>query len=188
MSIELIQTMQWTQLCWEMSFKKIVDIDLVLPQIGGTYPIKIEDNEDFAKEGQAFILWQPPHSELNGWYNKRPSEILKSYVLDGTIRTMSPNGLEFDFEISDRIGLIDFFDVVDLDDNSPLSYVRQPNGTALIQWSDAHHIVKAKVGNYWYLSGHECETSLEIIFSYMEIEYVFIILLLYITPHGMRRR
>jgi hypothetical protein len=167
MSIELIQTMQWTQLCWEISFESIIELDNVLPKIGKVYPIKIEENEDFAKEGKAFLLWQPPHSELNGWYDKRPSEILKSYVLDGLIKNTSTNGLEFDFEVKDRIRLIDFFSVVNLDEKSPLSRIGQQNGTSLIQWSDADHLLKAKVGDYWYLSGHECQTSLEVIFSYV---------------------
>jgi hypothetical protein len=91
MSIELIQTAQWTQLCWEMSWENIIEIETILPKIGETYSIKIEENEDFAKEGKAFLLWMPPHSELNGWYDKRPSEILKSYVLEGVIKNQSSN-------------------------------------------------------------------------------------------------
>ena len=168
MSIELIQTMQWTNLCWEDSFESIIELDTILPRIGEVYPIKLEENEDFAKEGKAFLLWQPPHSELNGWHDKRPSEILKSYVLDGVIKNASPNGLEFDFEVNDRIGLIDFFSVASLDEVSPLSRIGgQPNGTSSIQWSEASYLLKAKVGDYWYLSGHECQTSLEVIFSYV---------------------
>jgi hypothetical protein len=165
MSIELIQTMQWTQLCWETSFENTIDLDLVLPKLGTVYPIKIQRNENFTKKGKVFILWQPPHSELNGWHDKRPSEILKSYVLDGSISNPSPSGLEFDFEIIDRIGLFDFFSVVDLDEKSPLTYIGQPNGTFLIKWSNAHNPLKAKVGDYWYLSGSESEASLELIFS-----------------------
>jgi hypothetical protein len=167
MSIELIQTMQWTKLCWEDSWESIIDLDRILPQVGKVYPVKIETNEDFAKEGKAFILWQPPHSELNGWHEKRPSEILKSYVLDGLIKNISPNGLEFNFKVNNRIGLIYFFSVVDLENKSPLLYIGKQNGTSLIQWSDASYLLKAKVGDYWYLSGHECETSLELIFSYV---------------------
>jgi hypothetical protein len=159
--------MQWTQLCWESSFEKIVDLDLLLPQMGKVYPIKIERNEDFAKEGKAFILWQPPHSELNGWWDKRPSEILKSYVLDGLIKNASSNGLKFDFEVNNRIGLIDFFVAGDLDNKSPLSYVGGLDRTCSINWSSARYLLKAKVGDYWYLSGREYETSLELIFSYV---------------------
>jgi hypothetical protein len=53
MDLELIRTMQWTQLFWETSFENIIDLDFVLPQIGKVYPIKIQRNEDFAKEGSA---------------------------------------------------------------------------------------------------------------------------------------
>jgi hypothetical protein len=169
MSIELIQTMQWTKLCWEVSFESILELDNVLPKIGEVYPIKIREySEDYlVKEGKAFVLWQPPHSELNGWYDKRPSEILKSYVLDGLIKNIGSNRLEFDFEINDRIRLIDFFGTVDLDETSPLSRIGLENGTSFIQWSDARDLLKAKVGDYWYFSGNECETSLELIFSYI---------------------
>ncbi len=168
MSIELIQTMQWAKLCWEISFESILEIDNVLPKIGEVYPIKIQGNEDYlVKEGKAFVLWQPPHSELNGWYDKRPSEILKSYVLDGLIKNIDSNRLEFDFEIKDRMMLTDFFGTVDLDEASPLSRIGLGYGTSLIQWSDARNLLKSKVGDYWYLSGTECETSLELIFSYV---------------------
>ncbi len=167
MSIELIQTMQWTQLCWEVSFKSIIDLENILPKIGYTYPIKIDENEDFAKEGKTFLLWQPPHSELNGWYDKRPSEILKSYVLDGLIKNKRANGLEFDFEVNDRIRLIDLCSVVNLDKESPLSYSRSQNGITAIHLSNAYHILKAKVGDYWYLHCRDSNTLLDIIFSYI---------------------
>lgn len=76
-AIQILQTMQWSKLCWE----EVIKLDSLLPKVGKTYPIKLDENEDYAEEGKAYILWLPPHSELNGWWDKRPSKILKSYVL-----------------------------------------------------------------------------------------------------------
>ncbi len=166
MSIELLQTMEWSKLCWDKSFEKLIELDILLPKIGNQYPIKLERNEDFSKEGQAFILWKPPHSELNGWYEKRPSEILRSYVVEGILKNSSSNGLSFDFEVIRCIRLIECFSRAKEESKSPLSRVGQPDGSSRIQWQDAHSVTKSRVGGYLYLSGSECETSLEVILSY----------------------
>jgi len=166
MSIELLQTMEWSKLCWDQSFKEIMPLDLVLPKTGEIYSVKFEKNEDFVREGSAFILWQPPHSELNGWDDKRPSEILKSYVLKGFLKPIDETGLAFDFEVLSRIKLVDCFSLVDEEDKSPLSYVGQPEGPPRIQWQDTRKVFMAKILDYIYLSGSECETSLEVILSY----------------------
>jgi hypothetical protein len=166
MSIELLQTMQWSQLCWDRSFDKFIELDIILPKIGAVYPVKLQRNESFSKEGNAFILWKPPHSELNGWDDKRPTEILKSYVLEGIIKNSSASGLDFDFEVVNRFRFQDLFSKVTEDEKSPLSEIGQPDGSSLIQWQDARGVLKAKIDDFWYLSGSECETSLEVIFSY----------------------
>ena len=162
MSIELLQTMEWSKLCWELSFEKIIDLDSLLPAIGETYSVKFARNEDFVKEGRSFLLWQPPHSELNGWY-ERPSEILRSYVLEGTLKHADSGGLAFEFEVIARTRLVDFFSRANEQEKSPLSYIGQADGSSLLQWQNAHGVVKSKVGDYLYLSGSECETSLDAI-------------------------
>ncbi len=166
MSIELLQTMEWSRLCWDQSFEKVIDLGSILPKAGTTYHVRFARNEDFAKEGHAFLLWQPPHSELNGWHDKRPSEILRSYVLEGCLRHVSPDGLAFDFEVFDFTALVNFFSRLDEDEQSPLSYIGQANGASVLQWQDAHGIKKSNVGRYLYLSGSECETSLDAILSF----------------------
>ena len=158
--------MEWSQLCWDQSFEKIMQLDLILPKVGDTYPVKFESNENFVRGGSAFILWQPPHSELNGWYDKRPTEILKSYVLRGLLKPTNERGLAFDFKVLSRIKLVDYFNLVKEGDMSPLSYVGQIKGPPKIQWQGARKILMAKVGDYTYLSGYECETSLEAILAY----------------------
>ncbi len=166
MSIELLQTMEWSKLCWDQSFEKLIGLDILLPKIGKQYPVKLERNEDFSKEGQAFILWQPPHSELNGWYDKRPSEILRSYVVEGNLKNPSSNGLSFDFEVIRCLRLVECFSRAKEEKRSPLSSVGQPDGSSRIQWQDARSVTKSRIGGYLYLSGSECETSLEVILSY----------------------
>ncbi|WP_185234715.1 hypothetical protein [Teredinibacter franksiae] len=166
MSIELLQTMEWSKLCWDQSFEEIMPLDLVLPKTGEIYSVKFEENEDFVTEGSAFILWQPPHSELNGWDDKRPSEILKSYVLKGFLKPIDEARLAFDFEVLSRIKLVDCFSLVDEEDKSPLSYVGQPEGPPRMQWQNTRKVFMAKIGDYIYLSGSECETSLEVILSH----------------------
>ncbi|PCJ16186.1 MAG: hypothetical protein COB04_11600 [Gammaproteobacteria bacterium] len=166
MSIELLQTMEWSRLCWDQSFEKLMELDSILPKVGETYSVKFENNEDFVQEGHARILWQPPHSELNGWSDKRPTEILKSYVIEGKLKNSSESGLAFDLEVLNRIKLVDYFNRIDEEKRSPLSYVGQSDGTSKIQWQDARRILKAKVGDYIYLSGSDNETRLEVILSY----------------------
>lgn len=65
-----------------------------------------------------------------------------------------------------KCSLLDLFGKVDEEEKSPLSEIGQPDGSSLIQWQDARGALKAKIGDFWYLSGSECETSLEVIFSY----------------------
>ncbi|MES2820893.1 MAG: hypothetical protein V4812_18115 [Pseudomonadota bacterium] len=166
MSIELLQTMEWSKLCWDLSFEKLIELDLILPKAGNTYSVRFSKNEDYAKEGQAFLLWQPPHLELNGWNDKRPSEILRSYVLEGVLRNTSHDDLIFDFDVISRTKLVNYFSKVNETKASPLSYIGQPNGSSILQWRDARGLIKSNIGQYLYLSGSECETSLDAILSY----------------------
>jgi len=134
--------------------------------MGKTYPVKLARSEDSAKEGRSFLLWQPPHSELNGWYDKRPSEILRSYVLEGNLRHVGAGGLAFEFEVIARTNLVDFFSRANEQRHPPLSYIGQSDGSSVLQWQDAYGVIKSKVGDYLYLSGSECETSLDAILSF----------------------
>jgi hypothetical protein len=166
MSIELLQTMEWSRLCWDQSFEKVIDIERILPKKGEIYPVNLTENEDYAKEGCVYFLWQPPHSELNGWGDKRPSEILRSYVLKGNLKHSETHGVQFDFQVLNRIELLEVFDQVDEDQNSPLSYIGKSAGESTLQWNDARGIIKYSVGKFIFLSGTECESSLEAILSY----------------------
>ncbi|SFZ70772.1 hypothetical protein [Chitinimonas taiwanensis] len=166
MSIELLQTMEWSKLCWDLSFEELIELDLILPKVGSTYTVKLSTNEDHAKEGRAFLLWQPPHSELNGWRDGRPSEILKSHVIEGVFRNAIHGNSVFDFDVIFCTKLVDYFSKVSEEKASPLSYIGQPEGASVFQWRDARSLVKSNIGKYLYLSGSECETSLDAILSY----------------------
>ena len=83
--MQLFQSVEWSRICWDESWSDKISISDILPKEGSHYEIKLLKNEDYAKEGQASFLWRPPHSELNGWDDKRPSEILNSYILTGVL-------------------------------------------------------------------------------------------------------
>lgn len=172
MAIKLLQTMQWSKLYWDKSWQDIIELESLLPKIGQKYPIKLDDNEDYAEEGKAYILWLPPHSELNGWYDTRPSEILKAYVLEGTLSNSSSNYEKreyfFDFAVVNHARLISYFSNIPENGISPLPSVGQGDGSSRIQWQDAESLQKYQLGKYLYLSGVEGETRLELILSYEE--------------------
>lgn len=163
--INLFQSMIWAKLRWDLSFAKKVKLSELLPQINHSYPIALEWNEDYAEEGKAFFLWLPPHSELNGWFDKRPSEILKSYVLEGTLTDSSLDNCQFNFYLEKITPLTEMFDRVEEVNKSPLPLSGRTNGITCIVWEQSRSLLKAKVGSYLYLAGFECETILEAIFS-----------------------
>ena len=171
-SIQLLQTMQWSKLCWNESWEEVIQLDSLLPIVGQTYRIKIDENEDYAEEGQAYILWLPPHSELNGWYDKRPSEILKSYVLEGTLSNAVSDDEKreylFDFQVISRRMLVDYFASIHDIQNVYVPYVLKYKGNLAAAWENAQALSKFKVGDYLYLHGVESESSLEAIFSFKE--------------------
>lgn len=169
-SIQLLQTMQWSKLCWDESWEDVIELDSLLPKVGKTYPIKLEENEDYAEEGKAYILWLPPHSELNGWYEKRPSEILKSYVLEGTLSNAVSNYEKreyfFDFQVMRRIRLIDYFVKLHEIQSVYVPYFLQYKGNLESAWENVQDLEKYKVRDYLYLYGVDSGSSLEAIFSF----------------------
>jgi len=83
--IEVLDTVVWSKLKWEESCETTVDINTLLPQVGERYFLPLHFNQQNPKNGKATIVWKPPHSELNGWDDKRPSDMLKSYVVEGVV-------------------------------------------------------------------------------------------------------
>jgi hypothetical protein len=163
--IYLFQSMSWAKLCWYLSWAEKVELNQLLPQSNRSYPIELEWEENYAKEGKALFLWLPPHSELNGWFEKRPSEILKSYVLKGILTNPSLNNRKFDFYLEKLTLLTEIFSEAEEIYKSPFPLLSLYDGSSCILWERSHQLFKAQVGSYLYLAGFEHETTLEAIFS-----------------------
>ncbi|MFM2479708.1 hypothetical protein [Celerinatantimonas sp. MCCC 1A17872] len=158
----LVQSMHWANLCWESSNKSIIELDEILPKIGQSYKIKLSQEEDYVGVGSVLILWKPPHSEQNMWDDLRPSEIRRSYVLNGDICNVSTDKMTFDFHLNEKIPLVEFFSRQEEVLSSPLPYVGPIHR---LKWQDAHHVCHYHFDNYYYISGVECESFLEVILS-----------------------
>ena len=39
MTIKLLQTMQWSKLCWDKSWEYTIELEDLLPEVGKKYPI-----------------------------------------------------------------------------------------------------------------------------------------------------
>lgn len=179
MSIKILQTMKWSKLCWDQSFAKIIELDTMLPKVDQNYPIVLDRHEDFAEEGRAFILWQPPHSELNGWWDKRPSEMLKSYVVEGELTNRRENWeareLTFDFRVISLQKLVVSFpsgiEPDSLSNQSPLPYLGQVAVSSWLGWKSTWQIDsswrfdKYELDGYIYLISSGSEYMSEVILS-----------------------
>jgi len=162
--IKLLQTIEWSKTCWDESWREKVVVEDILPKVGGEYEITLDNSEKYTEEGKVYSLWKPPHSELNGWYDKRPSEILKSYVIEGILRKDNKNEHKFYFTVEKFTLLTSFFQGAEDTCNSPLPIRGLDNGTTSILWENAKQIVKTNIGSYIYIAAQECETQLEAIF------------------------
>jgi len=99
MTIEIIVTVQWSKFNWDMSFENVVALESLLPLEGRVYDLPFSENQRPLVDGKAYIIWRPPHSELNGWWDKRPTEILKSYVVEGEVETDAEQNKQFKFTV-----------------------------------------------------------------------------------------
>ena len=85
--IELLCSANWSRLNWDRSWEPIIDLIDILPHVGEKYFIHLEDSEaEQTQNGTYFLLWLPPHSELNGLCD-RPQEILNAHVIQAKITT-----------------------------------------------------------------------------------------------------
>lgn len=83
--IELLTSANWSRTNWDLSWEPIIKLDEILPKVGERYQISLQDSEaKNTKNGQYYLLWLPPHSELNTLYD-RPTEVLKSYVIEAEL-------------------------------------------------------------------------------------------------------
>lgn len=83
--IELLASANWSRTNWNLSWESIIKLDELLPRVGEKYQISLQDSEaQHTKNGRYYLLWFPPHSELNTLYD-RPTEVLKSYVIEAEL-------------------------------------------------------------------------------------------------------
>lgn len=83
--IKLLASISWTQNQWDLSFEEVIDLNKILPCIDAKYESYLKDNESQdVKSGKHYILWLPPHSELNG-LSLRPKEILKAHIMEADV-------------------------------------------------------------------------------------------------------
>ncbi len=165
--------MQWSKLCWEKSFQKRIILNDIVPKVGRTYPVSLTWNEDHVSSGKANFLWTPPHSELNGW-EERPSEIEKSFVLSGELKAINSVENQYEFTILDVKLLLDVVEEQEICDRFKLPSCGLPDGNSYIIWDRARIDGAAKIGNFVYISGTECETALEAIIEINNANYYLV--------------
>jgi hypothetical protein len=151
----LFQTMQWSKLNWDLSWEKRIDLHQVLPKPFHTYDINLDPLLEHGKLGPVSFLWQPPHSELNTWFD-RPSEIFKSFVIEGTLEKARNENGDFSFNCHSVISLPNLFQ------SSIASYKLD---FARSDWSNVNTSYKKRIGPYLYLNGTGSDLGLESIFE-----------------------
>ena len=164
MKIELLQTVEWSKLYRDQGFDKTFDIVQVLPEVGKEYCIEISANENYAREGLAYILWRPPYTEFNG-YSVRPSDVKKSFVIEGNIKSINRKNSIYAFEVTGHRKLLNLIRSAKETNVSPLSYYTDTNSNKKLEWSDAGGLWKCSIEEYIFLGGSSNEISLEAIFS-----------------------
>ena len=160
MFIKVIDTVEWSRFNWDRSWEKSIDLDMLLPQTGIKYEIPVCFNQAPIENGTAYVIWKPPHSDLNGWSDKRPSEILKSYVIKGEVKTLARNPERVDFIVTAREKLTDAFE--NLAETQDVLFHNSPHA---LGWHKVGQLKHARVGGYIYISGGDGETWLEAILS-----------------------
>jgi len=160
-TVNVIESIQWSRLNWELSWQRTVELEKLLPSIGGVYvPTFDSYYQNRIVDGETHIIWKPPHSELNGWADKRPAEILKSFLVKGLIETHSNDSEKLKLTVLHLEKLTDFFDNVN--ESAVTSERYTPSA---LNWQNADRLEKAQIGKFIYLHGAYDETWLELILS-----------------------
>ena len=83
--IEVLVSANWSKTNWDLSWQSVIEISELLPKVGESYEITLQDSEaDYTQNGIHSLLWLPPHSELNG-LDDRPTEVLKAHVVEAEL-------------------------------------------------------------------------------------------------------
>jgi hypothetical protein len=184
---KLLQTMQWSKLCWESSWQETVKIADLLPKVGDSVKVTLDRDEDYAQEGHCHFLWLPPHSELN-YLSDRPYEFLKSRIISGCLshpsRDTPTNGeVSFDFLVEAVDLSLTSIETMAATDSYTFPKMGVSGGSSVNLWEYGdYQISKAIFGNYVYLdrslgNGLNIEAVLE-----MRDENLYLIFLVTHTP------
>ncbi|MBF0674482.1 hypothetical protein [Pseudomonas sp.] len=176
----ILQSMQWSKLCWDISWNERIDLEAIVPKVGNSYPIELTWNEVYARIGFVEFLWQPPHSELNGWKD-RPSEIFKSFIIGGKLEVSTRPGEKFRLKVSSCTSLLDAIESHKSETEFELPACGLENGDSYVLWERAKNLSRAEIGKYIYISGTECETALEAILEIVGAN-LFLVYHAYLPP------
>lgn len=176
MVIEVQLSAQWSKLNWDTSWEFIIDLEDLLPQVGRKYVLPITMNKRVMpikmkyhnlKNGNAHFLWTPPHSELNGWYDTRPSEILNTFVVEGLVENRELGEESIDFTVLGLTRLTDVFERVDKEKHISQYLMRLNSASSQINWEGDINIRSAYINQYIYLYRNDgiAETDIELILS-----------------------
>jgi len=177
---KILQSMQWSKLCWDLSWNERIDLEAIVPKVGNSYPIELTWNEGYSPIGFVELLWQPPHSELNGWTD-RPSEIFKSFIIGGKLEISTRPGEKFRLKVSSCTSLLDAIESYKSGTEFELPACGLENGDSYILWERAKNLSRAEIGKYIYISGTECETALEAILEIVASD-LFLVYHAYLPP------
>lgn len=173
--IYLLQSVEWSRLCWNLIWEEKIKLDNLLPEVGCVYPVTLQWNEGIKKTSTVKFLWRPPHSELNTWQD-RPSEILKSYVLQGELCKVKPDNedLHYNFCVTKVTKFLDITKSVISSDVFHFPTCGLPNGSSFMLWEEVRNCTISRFGTLIYLHGTANETAYEAIIEIKNEDYFLI--------------
>lgn len=168
---ELSQSIEWSRLCWDLSWQDIVTLEEILPTIGKTYTVELLWDEIFTDPSSVHFLWRPPHSELNTWED-RPSEIYKSFVIEGEIYKLDK--LKCNFKVKKITRLLDIAQKTPISEAFEFPTCGALDGSSFILWEEVQNCTVSQAGSLLYLNGSSYETSYEAIIEIINNDYFLI--------------
>jgi hypothetical protein len=158
--IKLFISPEWSKLTWESVFNEKLALADILPKEGRAYPLVFDKNEENVSSGDANILWLPPHSELNGLDDGRPSEILKAHIIQGSLSLLNSSKCEWLFKVSHAVPLIGL-----IESQKEIGETDKELKAGISYLEESQKIFKSVLGKYIFL--HCCigEASCDLLYS-----------------------
>lgn len=163
--IKLLQSMEWSKLCWDQSCEPIVSLESVLPKIGLEYIVTLGDNEYCQVQTNTKFLWKPPHSDMNTWSDDRPWEIFDSYIIYGKVIAKTEDERSYRFRVAE---ITSFYETIlngEHGDTNILPVLGCRRGEYKSVFESAFRTEVYHLKELIYLSCSECESFYELIFT-----------------------